>query len=345
MLAVRDEPRAPSPDPVNESAEFLQLLRQDGVVRADDARLTPLTGGVSCEIYLVEDGAERFVVKRALAKLKVKADWFADICRNRYEWEFIRYVSRFLPAVVPALRHCSATGNYFAMEYLGGEFQNWKQQLLAGDARPGAAAQAGSLLAEIHRRSAGDAEAKRIFDTTPNFYQLRIEAYLLATGVKHPELRPLFEAEAARLAATRECLVHGDFSPKNILVSAERMVLLDCEVAWYGDPAFDLAFMLNHFFLKALLYAPREVGLRRMVEAFWSAYQAVRPTSELEARVGRLLVMLLLARVDGKSPVEYLDAGRQDFVRQFARAMLPGETLSVGAVTNAWFARLPQFTS
>src|SRR4051812_39342837 len=117
---------------MNEPAEFLQLLQCDGVVRHADARLVPLVGGVSCEIYLVEDGEERFVVKRALAKLRVQAEWFADVCRNRYEREFICYVARFLPAAVPALRGGGMSGNYFAMEYLGGEFRNWKQLLLAG---------------------------------------------------------------------------------------------------------------------------------------------------------------------------------------------------------------------
>jgi aminoglycoside phosphotransferase (APT) family kinase protein len=328
---------------MNESADFLELLRCEGVVRDPRATLTPLTGGVSCEIYLVEDGAERFVVKRALAKLKVKADWFADVSRNRHEWEFIRYVARFVPTAVPALRYCSETGNYFAMEYLGDQFQNWKQVLLAGKADPECAARAGTLLAEIHRRSAGDAEAMRRFDTTANFFQLRIEPYFLATGARHPELRPLIEAEAARLETARECLVHGDFSPKNILVSSERLVLLDCEVAWYGDAAFDLAFMLNHFFLKALWHRPREAGLRRMVDAFWSAYAAARPVPELDQRVGRLLLMLLLARVDGKSPVEYLDAVRQDFVRQYIREELRSEKASLAAIADSWFDRLHPF--
>jgi aminoglycoside phosphotransferase (APT) family kinase protein len=328
---------------MNESAEFLQMLRRDGVVRRDDARLIPLVGGVSCEIYLVEDGAERFVVKRALAKLKVKADWFADVSRNRYEREFIRYVARFLPAAVPSLRECATSGNYFAMEYLGGEFRNWKQLLLDGQADVESAQRAGTLLAEIHRHSAGDTEAVRAFDTTPNFIQLRIEPYLLATGAKHPALRSLFEMEAERLGNTRECLVHGDFSPKNILVTPERMVLLDCEVAWYGDPAFDLAFMLNHFFLKSLLHAPRDAGMRRMIDSFWSAYQDVRPTPELDSRTGRLLLMLLLARVDGKSPVEYLDPVRQDFVRRFVEQELPSAPVSVAAVADAWSGRFTEF--
>lgn len=327
---------------MHEPDAFLELLRREGVVRHPDARLTALAGGVSCEIHLVQDGAERFVVKRALPKLKVQADWFADVNRNRHEWEFIRYVARFLPEAVPALRGHSETGNYFAMEYLGEEFQNWKQLLLAGRAEPAWAAEAGNLLAHIHRHSAGDGEARKLFDTTANFFQLRIEPYLLATGAKHAALRLAFEAEAARLGATRECLVHGDFSPKNILISHERMVLLDCEVAWYGDPTFDLAFMLNHFFLKALRHAPRDAGMRRMADEFWTTYQRVRPAPVLDARVGRLLPMLLLARVDGKSPVEYLDALRQDFVRQFVHDELLTQDASLRAVADSWFGRLHQ---
>jgi len=330
---------------MNETGDILELLERDGITFAPDVRLTPLTGGVSSEIYLIEDSAGRLVVKRALAKLKVQADWFADVGRNRHEWEFIAYVARFLPAAVPALRHCSAADGYFVMEHLNGEFLNWKQLLLAGQGTAAQAVRAAELLAQIHRHSAGEAEAKRIFNSTGNFHQLRTEPYLLATGEKNPSLRPLFVAEAARLEATRECLVHGDFSPKNILISRDRMVILDCEVAWYGDPAFDLAFLLNHFFLKALLHAPRETEVRPMIEQFWPAYQAVHPSPELETRTARLLLMLLLARVDGKSPVEYLDSVRQDFVRGFVREKLPAGNFSLTAITSDWFTRLTQFAN
>ena len=317
---------APQPD-------FLDLLWRDGVIRSPKAALKPLTGGVSSEIYLVEDGAECFVIKRALPKLKVQAEWFADITRNRYEWQFIRYVARFAPASVPALRFCSATDGYFAMEYLGDDLANWKQLLLKGEADPQQAARAASLLASIHRHSSGDAEAASTFDTTANFHQLRIEPYLLATGAKHPALRPVFEAEARRLAATRECLIHGDFSPKNILVSPDRMVLLDCEVAWYGDPAFDVAFLLTHLFLKSLLHS----GMRPMIDTFHQAYRSSLP---LETRASRLLLMLLLARVDGKSPVEYLTASQQNFIRDFVQSVLPSSPTSLTAIEDYWFARL-----
>ncbi|MGH8022720.1 MAG: phosphotransferase family protein, partial [Limisphaerales bacterium] len=306
----------------------MNLLRRDGVVQSPNARLTPLGGGISCDIFLVDDGGNRFVVKRALAKLRVKADWFADIHRNRTEWEFIRYVSGFLPDAMPRLGHCSVTDNFFAMEYFDAKFSNWKEALLAGTARPECATRAGNIVGQIHRHSAGDAEAMRLFDTTSTFYQLRIEAYLLAAAAKQPALRPQLEREAARLAQSRECLVHGDFTPKNILIGGERMILLDSEVAWYGDPAFDVASLINHFCLKALFHAPHDPGMNTMIDAFWSAYQSARPSPELEPRAARLLLMLMLARVDGKSPVEYLNPVRRQFVRDFVINRLSRDTFS-----------------
>lgn len=195
-------------------------------------------------------------------------------------------------------------------------------------------------MAQIHRHSTGDAEARRLFDTTQNFFQLRIEPYLLATAAKHPTLRSRIEAEAARLAGASECLVHGDFSPKNILVSPQRMVLLDCEVAWYGDPAFDVAFLLNHFLLKALLHAPRVGGMRRMIDVFWTAYQSVRPSATMEPRLCRLLPMLMLARVDGKSPVEYLNSTQQQIVREFVGLKLPLDNPSLPNLIDSWFNQL-----
>ncbi|HEX3628718.1 MAG TPA: aminoglycoside phosphotransferase family protein [Verrucomicrobiae bacterium] len=316
---------------------FLELLRRDEVIHTADARLVPLSGGVSCDIYLVEDGSEKFVVKRALEKLRVKDDWFADIHRNRTEWEYIRYVSKFLPDAMPQLRQCSATDNYFAMEYFDGKFSNWKQLLLAREARPENAAQAGNILGQIHRHSTGDADAMRLFDTTPTFFQLRIDAYLLTTAAKHAAVRSQIEAEAERLGKARECLVHGDFTPKNILVGGDHMILLDCEVAWYGEPAFDVASLLNHFFLKSLLHAPNNAGMDAMILKFWLAYQAARPSPELESRVGRLLLMLMLARVDGKSPVEYLNPVRQKFIREFVLWHLPVENFSLRHITGEWF--------
>lgn len=325
--------------------DFLRLLRRDGLVRHESATLTPLTDGVSSEIYRVEDGDDTFVVKRALPRLRVRDDWTADVRRNRYEQMYIEYVAQFLPQAVPRLLPGPRDRGYFAMELLGPEFTSWKKLLLGGDARVEQALQAANLLGAIHARSAGDAEVAARFDTIANFMQLRIEPYLLTTGRRHSDLRDIFDAEAERLASTRICLVHGDFSPKNVMISPSRFVLLDCEVAWYGDPAFDLAFLLTHLLLKGLHNAPRQIGFDEMSHAFWRRYvEEVGnsiDTASLQTRVARLLPMLLLARVDGKSPVEYLTRpGQCDFVRRFARSALTAEPAALGDIVARWFASL-----
>jgi aminoglycoside phosphotransferase (APT) family kinase protein len=316
------------------------------VLHHPDATLTPLTDGVSSEIFRVDDGGDLFVVKRALPKLKVKDEWLADVGRNRYEQLYIQYVARILPRAVPSLRPGRTGRGYFAMEFLGPEFTSWKQMMLRGEARVGDAVAAATLLGTIHAHSASDPEAARQFDTTANFIQLRIDPYLVTTGSRHPELRPLFDAEAQRLAETRQCLVHGDFSPKNLMVSSSRMVLLDCEVAWYGDPAFDLSFLLTHLFLKGLYHAPREVGFENMCAAFWQRYVEVAGDAigaqALEPRVARLLLMLLLARIDGKSPIEYLREEQRDWVRQFSRARIVAGSANLNAIVVQWFANLKQ---
>ena len=329
-----------------DSLPILALLRAHGDVRSPNASAIPLTGGVSSDVFLVHDGDRQFVVKQALPKLRVHDLWQADISRNRTEYEYLRYVGGILPDAVPKVY--AAGDGYFTMEYLGEGFVNWKQMMLNGQCRPRHAAQAGGTLGVIHRMSAGNAEAARIFDTTNNFHQLRTDPYLVTTGQRHPELREYFERETIRLESTRECLVHGDYSPKNILIGEHRQIILDCEVAWYGDPAFDLGFLLNHLLLKSLYHAPNDVGLLQMLEQAVSAYYLERRLSaerqdEFDRRTAHLLLQLLLARIDGKSPAEYLTSDqKKDFVRRFVTALLPVTDMKLPQLFARWFAALSE---
>ena len=323
------------------------------MLQHENVKLTPLTDGVSSEIFRVDDGDESFVVKRALPKLKVRDHWTANVDRNRVEQLCIEYIGGLLPGAVPRLLSRRKDRGYFAMELLGPEFTSWKKLLMLGGVKVEHAINAATILGAIHARSAGDAEAASHFDTTANFEQLRIEPYLLATSRRHLDLQPLIHAEAHRLASARICLVHGDFSPKNMMISPSRFVLLDCEVAWYGDPAFDLAFLLTHFLLKGLYHAPRqiclhEIGLLEMSRTFWQRYveevAGAIDARALKLRVARLLPMLLLARVDGKSPVEYLTKPRQaDRVREFARAAIIDACPNLDQLIDQWFAGLERF--
>jgi aminoglycoside phosphotransferase (APT) family kinase protein len=325
--------------------DLTAILLERGLIRSSAAKITALAGGVSCDIYLIEDGDNRFVLKRALPKLRVKDDWYADVNRNKHEQDYIDYVSAFLPEAMPRILHRAPEHGFFTMEYLGGEFQNWKTMLLAGTHEMKHAEEAGRILGTIHRQSWNDPVARERFQTGKNFYDLRIEPYLITTGLRNQPHRSIFEAEARRLAATNLCLVHGDYSPKNMLISPSRMVVLDCEVAWFGDPAFDVAFLLNHLVLKASFFAHRHRVLLQMADAAWMSYVGMLTTAQrehVEVAAPRLLLMLMLARIDGKSPVEYLQDGAKAAVRWWVGGMMCGECPPMQDLLKTWSRLLDQ---
>lgn len=295
-------------------SDLLPRLRSAGLI-AGEARVTPLTGGVSSDIVLIESESAPIVVKTALEKLRVKDDWFADVSRNRVEQAFFEYAAPIIPEAVP--RILGGGDGWFAMEYLG-DMPNWKTSLLAGEADESTARLAGTVLGRLHAASWLDDSARTRFDTLPIFHALRIEPYLLTTAARVPEVADILRAEATRLAETQLALVHGDYSPKNLLTGPQRLIVLDAECAWFGDPAFDTAFLLTHLHLKALLH-PHAIAL---VPAFWSAYTAACGR-DLEQRTVRLLLCLLLARVHGKSPVEYLTDAQRGFITRFVITHLP----------------------
>jgi Ser/Thr protein kinase RdoA (MazF antagonist) len=186
----------------------------------------------------------------------------------------------------------------------------------------------GHRVGAIHQTTAAQPELAARFATDDLFMALRLEPYLLRLNEPHPELADRIRELVETTIATRQVLVHGDVSPKNILVRGSEPVLLDAECAWWGDPAFDVAFCLNHLLLKCLLPTTSTDSLIAAAEQLTAAYLEHvdwEAKSLLVDRVARLLPALLLARVDGKSPVEYLDASAQARVRQLTISWLTSE--------------------
>ena len=306
------------------------------------AAWTALAGGVSSDIWRVDLPGRTICVKRALPKLRVSSAWYAPVSRNRYEWEWLRLAAGIAPPSVPQpLAHDPQLG-LFAMAFLPAQrYPLWKRQLLDGQVDPATAAQVGQLLARIHNATAGRSDIAVAFDTFDNFHALRLEPYLLATAARHPDCAAALRGLAQRTGAGRIALVHGDVSPKNILVGPEAPVLLDAECAWYGDPAFDIAFCLNHLLLKAVLLPQQLAALLGAFEALAQAYFGAivfEPRAGLEARAAALLPGLALARIDGKSPVEYLvdRPARQHLVRDLARPLLLQPVADMAALSGAW---------
>ncbi|MER6936742.1 aminoglycoside phosphotransferase family protein [Nocardioides sp. NPDC127514] len=334
---------------VGVAAEAIPRAAQDflvdaGLATGDDVPVwTPLTGGVSSELWHVRIDDKELVVKGALAKLKVAGDWRAPTSRNAVEWDWLVYAHDVAPGGVPVpLAHDVGRG-LFAMSFLAPEEHPvWKAQLMAGTVRPRDAAAVGDLVGRLHARSSNDDAAESHFRTDDNFHVLRIEPYLLATARRHPDLTGHLEDIVAVTTSTHHALVHGDVSPKNILIGPSGPVLLDAECAWYGDPAFDLAFVLTHLVLKAVIRPKHQAQLRAAGHALLEAYGphvSWEPLDDVLARGGRLLPALLLARIDGTSPVEYLDSAQQARVRNVARALL-GASMRIDDVLDEAFTRL-----
>jgi aminoglycoside phosphotransferase (APT) family kinase protein len=321
--------------------EILDALRRMHLLSASDAPGERLTGGVSSDIWRIDLPDGPVCVKRALAKLRVAADWHAPVERNRYEAAWMQRANAAVPGAAPALLGQDAISGALAMQYLPpADHPLWKTQLRDGHADPAFTAQVATSLARIHATTAADPTTAAQFPTDTIFFDIRLEPYLLATARVHPDLAPQLEALVAATQNNKRALVHGDVSPKNILAGPRGPVLLDAECAWWGDPAFDVAFCVNHLLLKCVWTPTATSGFLASFDTLARTYVAGvtwEPPAELEARAARLLPGLFLARVDGKSPVEYItEPADKDRVRRVARALLRNPVNRLADVRQAW---------
>ncbi|WP_420565962.1 phosphotransferase family protein [Thalassobaculum sp.] len=326
--------------------EVVASLRGLGLIGADEQpAMIPLTGGVASDIWRVEAARGPFCVKRALAKLKVAADWRAPVIRNEYEVAWFEAVSEAVPEAVPEILGHDPQAGLFAMAWLDpSNHRLWKADLAAGIADPAVAHAVGDRLGRIHAATAARPELAERFPTDSIFHAIRLEPYLEAAGRTRPEVAAELTALVARTAATKRCLVHGDVSPKNIQVGPAGPLFLDAECAWWGDPAFDLAFCLNHLLLKCLWVPGKAAGFLRCFERMIAAYFAQvdwEDAAALETRVASLLPGLFLARVDGKSPVEYLtEETDKALVRETAIGWLKTPPATLDALRADWAKRV-----
>ena len=328
--AIEPDPRLPA------------FLERAGLVEAgENMTWTPLTGGVSSDIWRVDLPGRTICVKCALPQLKVATTWQAPVERNAYEWAWINFAAKHCPGNVPVPLACDEMHGIFAMSYLDpSRYPNWKKLLLDGTIDRTFAGHIGAIVARLHAASARDPSVAAAFRSDAIFQAIRLEPYLLATAAAHSDIAATLRALSARTASTRVALVHGDVSPKNILAGPHGPVLLDAECAWYGDPAFDAAFCLNHFLLKCVARPGRAEEYLACYRAFAGTYidgVTWEPREAIEARTATLLPALTLARIDGKSPVEYLtDEQTRQKVRKAARELILDPSATLDVIATHW---------
>ncbi|MEX0977475.1 MAG: aminoglycoside phosphotransferase family protein, partial [Pirellulales bacterium] len=335
-------------------------LRETSRIAPDQrVRVCELAGGVSNMVLLVErldPPADEFVVKQARPQLRTRQEWFSNVERNWREADVLRICAELLEnratAASPRGVSPGATGvspvpdartprilfedreNYLlAMTAAPRPNAVWKAELLADRVDPRIAAACGTLLGTLHATSWLDNDIRERIGDRTLFEQLRIDPYYRTLAAVRPETRVAVDRVIASHEAHPRCLVHADFSPKNLLIFSGGMLMVDFETGHYGDPAFDLGFFLSHLVLKACLKIPKHAAYLELTEIFRRSYDemlaAKIPFAELSslwARGVQNFALCAWARLDGKSPVEYLSEGkRRELVRGLCREILASQ--------------------
>lgn len=294
---------------------------------------TELGGGVSNTVLLVEVPGQRFILKQSLPRLRVGDEWLSERSRIFREVAGMRCLAGTIP--VPEILYEDRENYCFAMTAAPPASQTWKTQLLGGEIDPGIAGQVGRALGAMICSSWNSRERESEFGDQTVFDQLRIDPYYRTAARRNPDVADLITALISRSEERRVALVHGDWSPKNFLISDDGLLVIDFEVIHFGDPSFDAAFLLNHLLLKSE-YLPQWRGrFHAAALAFWQALCANVPPDAgwFEKATLEHLGALLLARIDGKSPAEYITDGTlKARLRERAYALLKTPPSSVPAV-------------
>lgn len=323
---------------------LIPYLREHGLIGGDDTPgIEILQGGVSNRTVLVEPLSKpAFVVKQALAKLRVAVEWYSDPGRIHREALALRYLEKIAPPLtITPLLFEDADAHIIAMEAVPLGHSNWKTMLLRHGPRREHILTFAQVLAAIHSGSSADAECcRKIFRDRTWFESLRLEPYYEYSAKQVPEARPFLKDLLEETRETQLALVHGDYSPKNVLIYENRFVLLDHEVAHFGDPAFDVGFSLTHLLSKAHHCFDKRVMFLTSAKLYVSSYLELTRScpflQDFEGRASRHTLACLLARVDGRSPLEYLTKTEKWNQRQIAVSLM-GRRSSTLVQMIEWF--------
>lgn len=296
-----------------------------------------LAGGVSNWVLRFECGGG-VVVKAALARLRVAEEWLADPRRAVLEGRAMAALGERLPSGdVPRVLFVDERMYLLGMTAAPDEAVPWKEALLRGEVDCVVAARVGALLGRMHGAAWGDGALAARFADLTLFRQLRLDPYheraaVVAEARGERELARLLRAGAEEMTRERVTLVHGDYSPKNLLVHGGGVLALDFEVVHWGNPAFDTAFLLTHLALKAA-HRPAEAAMYcQAALAFLAAYTESLGRGGVDEVTGAALRQagcLLRARADGKSRAEYLDERGLATARRLGAGILLGEITGV----------------
>lgn len=334
---------------IEQPDDLIAYLRQTGHVLPDETpQIEILQGGVSNRTVLVErESGESWVLKQALEKLRVAVDWFSSPERIHREASGLRWLGKIAPTdTLPKFIFEDHDAHILAMEAIPQPHENWKRMLLDGRLSLDHVEQFAMLLGTIQRRAYERRdEIAPHFEDRSFFESLRLEPYYLYAATQVPKAANFLNVLADETRKTPLTLVHGDYSPKNILVYQNRLILLDHEVIHWGDPAFDVGFSMTHLLSKAHHIREKRADFQQAALHYWRTYfaeiQALDWVPALEPRAVRHTLACLLARVAGRSPLEYLDTDARSRQREAVLPIMADPPTHIADLIDRFIGSLP----
>lgn len=290
-----------------------------------------LSGGVSNKtVWARIEGqpGNGWVIKQCLEKLRVQADWFTSPDRLHVEALALqRMPSLLLRRQVPQFIFEDESAYILAMQAVEMPHQTLKQYLLRGSVDADHIAEFALMLAMLHAKTAANLPAWEADFSNRSFYEtLRLEAYYSFAAENVPAAAHFLHQLIDDTRAHRLAVVHGDYSPKNIIITSAGLVLLDYEVMHIGDPTFDIGFAMTHLLSKAHHLPDARPALLAAASQFASqvlmASSPLSDTPGYESRAVRQTLGCLMARVAGRSPLEYLSDAEKTRQREMTLALM-----------------------
>ena len=333
---------------IEDPAQLENYLRSTNRIgSAEKIEIRTLAGGVSNKtVHVRRESGEAWVLKQALAKLRVKVDWFSDPARVRREALGLQWLAKLAPeGTITPLIFEDPQHHLLAMQAVPQPHENWKTMLLAGRVESAQVRQFGELLGIVHREGwLAREETSRVFEDRSFFESLRVEPYYLYAAQEEQRASAFIHRLVEETRRTRLTIVHGDYSPKNVLVREGRLILLDHEVIHFGEPAFDLGFAMTHLLSKAHHLPAARDRFAEATRAFWRSYRKslgdVPWSSDLDARAARHTLGCLLARVAGRSPLEYLSEDEKARQREVVVELMRNPPATVSQLIEEFVTRI-----
>ncbi len=320
-------------------AIWLDTINQEKIIQ-----YKKLTGGVSSEVYHVRTNKNNYCIKRSLKRLLVKKKWIANTNRIKFEYLWLKHCQSILKRNIPNTYEFNDKKKYIVMEYLKtSQYKTLKQLYFKRIININTIKLISKHLYTIHSNSSNYKTKKTFEGNYKNFYDLRLDPYFNEVGRVYPKYKGYIKKINEDYIKNSSTLVHGDFSPKNILVDKNKIIYLDAECCNFGDPVFDLVFFTNHLLIKSIFFKDKSQEFIKLYLSFYKEYLSNLSTKNFNSYIDRIIKMtpiMLLSRVDGKSPVEYISQENiKNIIRKKSFLLLDGKINSLNDIIKVINAR------